>query len=181
MTQIKSQNEKEILLQWGSVNSHPFCRSLKSEDSYFQEFDNTDNIVLLSFHTLPQLANELRNLWKEDNIMQEIILPVSIATFKLEPIKQNSDLQGENSGKLKIPDYTYVFQKNSKELRMNLFLVCIFHFAFGLIIKVFLPDIKKMMEGENLVVKFTMTGSLGELDLIECNRESNKASDTVKY
>lgn len=109
MPQIKLQNEKQILLQWGSVNYRPFHQSLKSEGSYFQEFDNTDNIVFFSFHTLPQLADALRCLWKEDNIMQEIILPVSVATFKFEPIKQDFDLQGKKVNMLTIPDYTYVF------------------------------------------------------------------------
>lgn len=108
-----SLTEKELILAWVENNysekrkAEIFGES-NSQESYYLERVNDHCIEEYAFDTVVELKNQLEELWAEDDVMQEIILPVAGSCFK-EHVnnEKRKDITKEEYKEL--PEFVYVF------------------------------------------------------------------------
>lgn len=108
-----SRDEKEILKEWADkhatmeLNQKYLSAINKDSVSYWEVYDEINNIQEYSFDTIPELREKIKAQLTEE-CFDDIINVLSVATLKNKPVDTD-----DNSNKEKrisnIPEYVYVF------------------------------------------------------------------------
>ncbi len=105
--------EKEMILNWAQDQFSEERRSeifgeANNQESYYVERLNKHCIEEYGFDTVVELKKLLGELWDENEVMKEIILPVVGSCFK-----QHVDNAARNPAKeseyKELPEFVYVF------------------------------------------------------------------------
>ncbi|MBD5521758.1 MAG: hypothetical protein HDR03_11185 [Lachnospiraceae bacterium] len=116
----KNETEKKKLKEWGLSNcqQYQFQKSDKEKESYFIEMDPKPYIREYGFETLPQLMEELNQLWKDHEEMEQVKKIVGVAAMKnrisYDSFKEYNESTAANAGEKlneqdKLPKYIYNF------------------------------------------------------------------------
>lgn len=80
----------------------------EDKNSYFEHFDNAQNIHVYGFDSLRDLINQLDDLWKDEKCMKEILRVCAVSAYRNKPERQTKQ---SDSGveSMEIPEFVYVF------------------------------------------------------------------------
>lgn len=83
----------------------------EDKDSYFEQFDNVQNIHEYGFCSLNDLIKQLDDLWEGEKCMKEILRVCAVSAYRNKPKKQAEQSESTSRGKeiLEIPEFVYVF------------------------------------------------------------------------
>lgn len=106
--------EQEILLDWACKHK---CTNIledkweTEQDSYFLPVAEEKDVTEYSITALPELKEKLQAIWGNDEVMERIIVPCCVATFKERSKERGKiNLQEQSAAPdLRLPDFVYVF------------------------------------------------------------------------
>lgn len=103
-------DENEKIKEWVRKNYSEEIRKRcfgggNIENTYWYDYDNSENIMEYVFETIPELKCLLEKQIKEV-YLQDIITVIAIETFKCRNISNNEKDDVEDT---KLPDFVYVF------------------------------------------------------------------------
>lgn len=105
--------EKKRLYEWVCENKDTvfFDKISDSLETYYHSFDNTNNVREYGFSSVPELENDLDELWRNEPLFDSIRRVCAVAAFKLRPeiVPENQEKGDNGEDNLKIPDYVYMF------------------------------------------------------------------------
>lgn len=80
----KNETEKKKIKEWGLRNyqQYQFLEIDKEKESYFIEMEKKPYIKEYGFETLPQLMEELNNMWGDYEVMEQVKKIVGVAAMK---------------------------------------------------------------------------------------------------
>ncbi|WP_347223423.1 hypothetical protein [Bacteroides congonensis] len=118
----KSEREKEELYAWGKQHGldYYFPTFDKEKASYFirRKVDANSYIREYGFETLPEIMDELDNLWEKDEVSEQIKKVVGIAALKNKPSEiiseqakggSSKETEEKREGGDRLPTYIYNF------------------------------------------------------------------------
>ena len=108
-----SRDEKEILKEWADkyatieLNQKYLPIIDKTSESYWETYEETNNVREYSFDSIPELREILKEQLTEE-YFDDIITVLSVATLKNKPI-DTGDSGNKDKKISNIPEYVYVF------------------------------------------------------------------------
>lgn len=102
--------EKRKLYEWACKHSEEFhfTEIDKRKDTYYETFDNVDNVCEFGFGSVPELVEELDKLWEGQAVFDFVKKICAVAAFKREPVLEDSSKK-EEQGLIEIPEFVYTF------------------------------------------------------------------------
>lgn len=111
MSWIES-GEGKRLYDWARKNQGVFSfpEAAALAESYYCPFDNIANVCAYGFASIPELEEQLDELWKDEPVFDGIKKVCAVAAFKREPSSaQGKETEQDGEAPLKIPDFVYIF------------------------------------------------------------------------
>lgn len=102
--------EKRGLYEWACKHSNVFrfTEIDKSKDTYYEMFDNVDNVREFGFESVPELVEELDKLWMGQPVFDSVKKICAVAAFKRELFLEDSSKK-EKQDLIEIPEFVYIF------------------------------------------------------------------------
>lgn len=108
----REEYTQEIQMQYLTM---PDCNA----ETYWQKYDNENNIVEFAFHDIPELISMLKDAMSGKEY-EDLVLPLAVAAFKeqkklnINAHERNSDdgsagLENGSDDEFVIPEFVYVF------------------------------------------------------------------------
>ena len=105
--------EKQKVLEWAKKyhsSENEFPAKSDELDSYFEQFDSTDDVAEYGFSNLMDFKERLLKMWNDAPGRDEIALICAVAMFKSKPIVQRRDnVDTQNDEDFSIPEFIYAF------------------------------------------------------------------------
>lgn len=110
----KNDREKAIFTEWAKNSQKDYFMSVQDAGSYFVKREQTEYIREYSLETVPELRDELEELWDGDKNMEPVLTAVLVAAIKNKPRRQDKTDTEENVStgletKEVLPMYIYNF------------------------------------------------------------------------
>lgn len=116
----RNEKEKKGLKEWAYVHeSKIYFQGIdQAKESYFTESEERAYIREYAFETLPQLMNELDELWKTDETMESVKKIIGVAAMKNKAAYNSKVVFSENRASVnqeneenqgRLPTYIYNF------------------------------------------------------------------------
>lgn len=93
----KCERERALLEEWAKRNAcrYQIPQSDAASETYFVPVSDSNGIREYNIDTLPDIREELENMWHDDMHMQEIIKIVGVAAMKNKPKNISFDRRDE--------------------------------------------------------------------------------------
>ena len=111
------RNEMQRIFAWAEKNAAAenilATDSASGVDSFFVSCDGKDDWSEYGFNTIPELKEQLTEMWSGSDCMQEVIIPCAVGAFKAKPVAKKSDGQLSSAAKstdedIEIKDFVYM-------------------------------------------------------------------------
>lgn len=106
---LTDDREKKEIFDWANRNNIDFNNDAEMKlNTYFNDFDNTDNIREFDYESIADLLNEFDMMWDEKDSFNDIKVVCAVAALKRMP-RQRVELGEKSSDEMIIPDFVYAF------------------------------------------------------------------------